>query len=368
MKKMVIYPYGNKAEPLVRHFNLLQEYELAGLISPNGWGLVGETIGINQRGKPVNLTIQADFSGLNESTDTVLIPDVEIDEKYENRLVDELIQQIPKIKEILCAFSLSAQSLKKIEEACTINNSVFTVINQSDFQSQPDKTQEDVEFYSINVPVITIMSQWNDMDKLEISLLLRDKFIRDGYSVSQVGSRAYAELFGFSAFPGFMTEPVIGEENKVIMFNHFIEKMSRIESPDVIIITIPGAMQNMNQEHLNGFGILPYLTTQAITTDILIASVFYNPGSVQYLAEMSNLCTYKVGAPIDCCHMTNMFIDMASTKEKKKVVINKVYRESVQETVEKNAKLSSVPLFNMYSEEEAEKAYQSILKKLSGIS
>lgn len=363
MKKAVIYPYGKKSEPLIRHCGLLKEYEIIGLVSPSGWGLGGETVTINQNGRSVDLKIQSDFNELEELADIILVPEADLDEKFECKLTDTIVLYSSKVDEVLSAIDFSDQNERKIIDACRKDKTSFKKTHQvSNFQLELNEKS----LRTINVPIITIMSQWNDMDKLEVSLSLREKFIRDGYSVSQIGSRAYSGLFDFYAFPDFMLEPTIGEETKVLLFNRFIEEISKEENPDVIIITVPGAIQNLNQDHLNGSGILPYLVAQAITTDILILNVFYEPRHVQFLDELSNLCTYRFGTPITFCHMTNMFIDMASTKEKKRVVVNKVFHETVQETIEKNFKSSAVPLFNMNLEKEAEAAYQSILNVLCG--
>ena len=134
--------------------------------------------------------------------------------------------------------------------------------------------------------------------------------------------------------------------------------------PDVILITIPGAMQDFNEKFTRGFGLLHHLVFQAVMPDVILMCTFYLRESEKALEELSMSCKYRFGAPVDMFHMSNLFIDFQESEERNRIVTNSIYREMVSETVAKDFSNSSVPVFNGVDSQECDRMYEMLMEKL----
>jgi len=202
---------------------------------------------------------------------------------------------------------------------------------------------------------------WENVDKFYISLALRDIFLKHGYKVSQIGSRSYCEMMGFHSFPRFMLNPKIDEVKKVILFNRFIKNIYEIEKSDIIIISIPGAVQSYNSIYTNKFGILHYLISKAIIIDFLIMCTFYENDGVDFFNLISKSCIYKFGCPVDFFHMSNNRTYLVMDKMEN----NYLPRTKVDEILEKYYNKSSFFIANVLSKSGINKLYEQIINKLT---
>lgn len=365
--RMIIFPYGHDCEPIVRHISLMEScYEVVALVSPGGWGFAGKNIMLDNE---KILSVYGSPKEVIEEFDSLFIPDFEVvNEKVESRLVDEMVRLIPRLSHICCAACLTEANNKRLKDACN-HSQTCDFLDYSEYKGAEayGLTEPVVKFPSlqiIDVPVIIVAGVWEKTDKFEISLALRERFLRDNYYVSQVGSKSYCEMMGFHSFPGFMFRKDIDAAQKVVYFNRWIKKIVREEQADLVLITIPGAIQDLNAQFTRGFGILHHQVFQAVTPDFLVMCTFYMADLKEVLDEMSKFCKYRFGATVDVFHMSNLFIDLNDSEQRKQIVTNSIYRETVSAAINKGFTSSSIPIFNGVDSEECDKIYKIIMDKL----
>lgn len=367
--RMLVFPYGYNCEPIVRHANFLEQcYEIVALVSPGGWGMAGKNIVLGKN--KVSTHVYERIEEVTEEFDSLFIPDFgEIDEEVENRLINEIIKLFPNLTHIICAARFTSLNEKKLKEICQRNSQFCDFINYSENKSLDkyglmENCTAHQSIKAINIPVVCIVGWWEKTDKFEVSLMLREHFLQAGYQVSQVGSRSECEMFGFHSFPDFMYNKNIDAEDKIIYFNRWIDNMVRKEKPDLLIITIPGAMQNFNNELTRGFGILHHLVFQSIIPDILIMCTIYLQGTSQALENISKSCKYKFGAAVDAFHMSNLVIDKNDSEERGYVVTSNIYRKIVSKTIAERFCNSSIPVFNMLDQMDSDNMFDTLMDKL----
>lgn len=366
--RMLIFPYGFDCETIIRHAGLLEPcYEIAALVSPGGWGLSGKSIAVGDDG--IVLPVYEALEEVEEEFDSLFIPEFEVNEVVENRLINKMITLIPNISTVICAASLTTANRKRIEEFCCncvpscnlIDISVNKRVEEYGLMVSSEK------YPSVNplsIPVVVIAGVWEKTDKFEISLSLRERFLRDGFKVSQIGSRHECEMLGFHSFPGFMFQKDLDGIDKIICFNRWLLQLEEDEQPDIILITIPGAMQDFNEKFARGFGLLHHMVFQAVMPDVILMCTFYLPESAKALEDLSISCKYRFGAPVDLYHMSNLLIDYSESEERNRIVTNSIYREMVSETVAKDYSNSSVPVFNGVDSQECDRMYEMLMEKL----
>lgn len=366
--RMLVFPYGFDCEPIIRHTGLLEPcYEIAALVSPGGWGLSGKNIAVENDG--IVLPVYEALEEVEEEFDSLFIPEFEVDEVVENRLINKMMTLLPNISTVICAASLTAENRKRLEELCCtcVPSCNFIDISMNKRVEEYGLTVSSEKYPSVNplsIPVVVIAGVWEKTDKFEISLSLRERFMRDGFKVSQIGSRHECEMLGFHSFPGFMFQKDLDGIDKILCLNRWLIQIEENEQPDVILITIPGAMQDFNEKFTRGFGLLHHLVFQAVMPDVILMCTFYFRESAKALEELSMSCKYRFGAPVDLFHMSNLIIDFHESEERNRIVTNSIYREMVSETVAKDFSNSSVPVFNGVDSQECDQMYEMLMEKL----
>ena len=369
--RMLIFPYGHDCEPLIRHAHLLEPcYEIASLVSPGGWGLAGKTVALGD-GKPM-LTIHESPKEASEAFDCLFIPPFEAeDDEVENRLADEMGKLLPHVSHVICAARLTQANKEKLLKNCQQANPpcVFTDYSEPHALASYGLAAPAEKYPSLrllDVPVAIVAGCWEKTDKFEISLALRERFLENGYRISQVGSRDGCEMLGFHSFPGFMLSKDVDAADKIVCFNRWIAELSEKEQPDLILITIPGAIQDFSEHFTRGFGLLHHQVFQAVLPDALVMCTFYMSDNFEkILRETSTSCKYKFGTPIDVFHMSNLFIDINDSEERDCIVTNSIYRETVSLSLSKKPADCPMPIFNGLEATECDRIFELLIEKLS---
>lgn len=276
---------------------------------------------------------------------------------------------IPQLSHVLCLAQLTEENRKKLKETCSHFRKDCTFEDFCEYKEvEVDRIGLSTDKYPslqpLNTPVVVVAGMWEKTDKFEISLSLRERFIKDGYQVSQVGSRVGCELLGFHSFPGFMYQKNMDGIAKIFCFNRWIQQLVQREQPDVVLITIPGALQDLNEQFTRGFGLLHYEIFQAVVPDALVMCTFYMHESSKVLEDISTLCKYKFDTEVDVFHMSNLLIDLNDSQEFKRIVTNSIYRETVSEAIVQKYKNSDIPIFNGLNSEECDRMYEVLIEKL----
>ena len=367
--RLVIYPYSAEFDPVLRHVSLLnKEFEICASVAPAGWGLSGKIITAKSGEKSWN--VESDLEdNIIDGADTVFIPDVNATEKAETQIIKEVIKVLPRLRNVICSASLTESNLKLLQSSCEQSDCTFDNLSKAKELKgyEPlNKLPLDTPLKYIDVPIVAIAGLWERSDKFEVSLALREKFIQNNYRITQVGSRNYCEMLGFHSLPDFLFNSDMDAVSKIINFNRWIKQLEQSEKPDIILLTIPGAIKNLNEKFTNGFGVLPHIMLQGVMVDFFVFCTMYDWSSIKLLEEFSIMCRYKYDCDIDCFHMSNMFFDLGASDEKEKVVLNHINREAVTAALEKGFKESPIPIYNIFDDGSCDKIFNLIESKLSG--
>lgn len=363
-EKIGIYPFNNDCNVFIQHSDLVSsEYKVCELASLKGWGFTGKKVQLYSE----DIQIKSSPQEFEQTVDLLFVPEFEVSQQVENIIVNEITNYIPKVSKIKCFAKLTDDNLLRLKSKCSELGAILYYAYEADKNDNYKQylKKDEVHLEQIDVPIIAVAGMWENTDKFKTSLVIRDKLLKEGYKVSQIGSRKYCELFGFHSFPDFMLNPEVSEIKKPLLFNRYIKMIADNEKPDVIIIGVPGSIQAFNEKHTNRFGILPYLVFQSVLVDFLVMCTFYENTSSEFLDEVLNLCKYRLSCTVDMFHMSNLFFDMDETVEKGLVTTNKLPLEMVERTIKEKFSESKLPVINIYEKDSVDKLYKMILDKLS---
>ncbi len=335
MDRILIYPYDLQSCPIVRHKELLKEYEVAALVSPRGWGMNGKDGRAADNGSEIGITISCDFEESLNLCDTVLICESTQNPDFESVILPKVFRAVEVRKNIIFTKSLERKYFESILKKCTDNGVYFKLFGL--LKEEPDFPEIPVEneiIHKINTPVIFVMGTGERTNKFELQLSLRENIGNMGYKISQIGTRGYCELLGFHSFPSFMYSRKISESNKIVLFNHFVKSIEMEEQPDLIIIGIPGGIMSFSNNLTNRFGVLAYEVSQAVIPDSTVFSCHCDGYRKDFFIKLKDSVRHKFGCTIDCFNIANVVLDLDSSKERNRTIYLSLQSKHVDEAVE----------------------------------
>lgn len=361
---LCVYPYSEEVQPVLRHGSLLSPvWKITSLISPRSWGFVGQKIQCGGE----TITVEPSFERMPDNIDYILIPEFfanVMEPSIVRRILLRVLPVLDKLRGVILSAVLDGENYEILKSSCQ-GICEFIDLNVTPPVEPLQQFEKREGILEINVPVVGIMGMWDSTDKFEVSLALRENFIKDGYKVSQIGSRNYCEIMDFHSFPRFMLDPTEGEEDKIYRFNRYLKQLVDEELPDVILITIPGGTQQLNNKFPNRFGILPFLVSKAVAFDALLLCTFYEPNAGELFELISTSFKYKYGCEADGFHMSNMVFDAASINEKGSIRLNHIARDDVAKAVRDNYAGLASPMVDVYSAGGTEKLYNTLVDKFT---
>lgn len=362
MKRALIYPYDSESAFLIRFNHLNKAFDSVGVVSPRGWGLVGKDAGFADGGDELGFKVVKDFEGYNDKDyDAVALVDSFKELDFEKIVYPKLEFMASKGKDIICLKKINSSYIRLLEELCNNNNVSFQYFVD---EKKPDMPQF-TNILDTDIPVIFILGLGDRTQKFNIQLSLWEGLKSLGYKVSQIGSKNYGNIFGFHSFPDFMLNNDIGEHDKVILFNRMVKRIEINEKPDVIIIGIPGGIMAINKDIAQGFGIIPYMVSQAVKADASILSIYYEEYNADFFKEIESLARYRFRTPIDCFNLSNVKIDYAEVEQSRQMSYLMVDRAFIDNKKTKYEGANKA-FFNILNENDQRNIVKYTVNVLSG--
>ncbi|WP_313562015.1 TIGR04066 family peptide maturation system protein [Ruminiclostridium cellobioparum] len=365
-ERAIVYPYDVEFSPILRNADILEKYNITGVVSPSGWGLGGKDAGSIDSNRTTGIYISDNFDEQLDKCETVIFTQPYHYIDFTKSIYPKINKAIEAGKNIVCLLKLDEIKKAEIKKKCI--EKMVNIIYHSNSYSYKHIERISVEnehIYELSTPVIFVTSIAERAYKFEIQLALREQLTKMGYNVSQVGTRACCEMFGFHSFPEFMYNCSIPESNKVVLFNHFIKKIEETEKPDILVIGIPGGVMPYNKMFTNRFGILAYEVSQAVNPDVAILSTLYDDFKPEYFQRLSLAMKYRLGFEIDCYNLANVQFDWLKAKEEKKPHYTSLGVEHVNKKKKEFSELTT-PVYNVLDKNDSYNMAKFIVDKLEG--
>lgn len=298
MYKLLVYPFSMEDNCITKYRDMLRGYEIASLVCFEGAYENGRDVGEFEEAD-TGLIITDDFNTEIDKCDVVLLLD-----KSFNELKEAYIQRIntalSKNKIVMTNNKIYDFCLKEFsgnKNIRILDNVLETGLNYFTYDKR--MTQPDI-------PVITVMSIGESCNKFEAQLDLRKKFQDKGYKILQFGTKDYCDLFGFKKLPSFLMSKNISFDEKVYMFNYYINREVLKGNYDVVIIGVAGGILPVNRYITNYFGEISLIVSSALNIDINILCSYHNEDiNVESLYECRNFCKGRLGCFTDYYYMSD---------------------------------------------------------------
>lgn len=317
--RAAVYPYDFEFMSALRHRDMLDNIEISSLFSPKGFGLQGKDayyLGNEAAGIIVHSFDDEAF----KKVDTLIITEslMKIPEEDRFNEIDIIISNVNTAIDLTYDKGTHSQ----LKDICK----KYKVQYITGFELLADNRKMNLEMVGVPTernkivtPIIAVCGISPMTQKFDVQLYFRDRFIKDGYKVSQIGTKEISYLFGFQAWDDTLYDNSYSETEKIGRINQYIKDIEAVERPDVFVIGIPDALIPYTHKHTFRYGIPAYEIFSAVTPDFVLMTLFNGEYTDEFYGEMQNMCKYRYNSDIDCFYNSH-FVPISLSINAEKLV------------------------------------------------
>ncbi|MFZ2538236.1 MAG: TIGR04066 family peptide maturation system protein [Oscillospiraceae bacterium] len=365
LKNVMIYPFREQHISTVKYLSAFHEsFTVGAVCAPTGLGLIGKDVSHVANRDPLGIIVEGDPKQALDKNDMLLILS-ETDDVVRRLAVDLMIDAANQKKDIFCLMELSDEENDKLEALCKANNCLFECnLSSVDNQILNKTIGYRKKIYKPSVPVMFVGGLIESADQMEILVGMTNELRQKGYRVSAFGNGEACNFLGLHSY-----KFILNTENAPKMIkqlNHFVQEVEEDESPDIILIQVPGAMLRYNDVLTGDFGIYTYLFSQAFIPDYFICCSMYDILEESFFKMVSSDFERRFGFKVDGIHPSNQLIDSMDSIQKKEIVCVHVSQNQLENTLENLKKNASIPVYNLLHKIQQECAVEDMLTSLAG--
>lgn len=297
MNKTIAYPLSMYNVEVISFVSMLKDISIEGVVSTE--------LRPQEVYSITSLEMFTDFqSALPTMGTLVLLPlprEANLDTIIAN--VKMALEAHVQVKSLHC---FSDSDYTKIVTNC--DSTLFTMLYEK--QAFPDIKQSYSRLiHKLNTPLVVITELSVDCELPTIELAIRERLLKNGYKVSQIGSTQHCGVFGLHPFPQFMYSTDVTESEKVYQFNFFVKEIEVSEQPDIFLLSVPAPLCPYDNKFTLDFGILPFLVSQAIVSDYSIVSLNYGEYNKEFIDNFNLVMEHRFNFLPDSFLMSCILMD-----------------------------------------------------------
>lgn len=373
-KKVLIYPFSNKFFPVMKAMiNKTDEYEIVSAVTPKTWFLAGEKDDVSKINNSdyFGIAISNNFIEEIERCDTVIIANCNNEKIMYNDIVDKIKTSIKFNKNIICCFELENKDILEINKLSQKSNVKFEYLNE--LYKSPKEIemieQQEVDKHArmckIDSTIIFVGKLLDELESTFSLVSISENYKKQGYDVVTISLNNNCRILDYLSFPNSIFELNISIERKIVLFNYFIKEIEKKYRPDLIVIQLPGGMMKYSDIITNGFGVYPYLISQAISSDYFVLVTPFNEMEEEFHEKLNECFWHRFGFKIDMVNMLNTALDVSSSIEQDKVILNHLPVGNVDKIISKNFQNSKISVFNPLNNTDCENMFRESVSTLT---
>lgn len=353
-EKVAIYPFSKEDMILIRYLKEMYPFEIIGLVSAKGSGLVFQDVGYADNREEMGIRIRDDISPFYELADAIFITSGEMDDNKHKHTVETIIEAISRKKKVYCTLSLSQESIDRILKVAIYNEVDFVYLaSNNTYDRSRIKRKEGV--FRCSVPIILIGGTTLFCNAFEIMLGilfgLRSKKIR----VSAFTSNKYAKSFNLNYISGEIFEKAISPESIIAELNEYLYYVYKYENPEVILLHAPDSILRFSETVPDGYGIKTYMVSQAMCPDYAVACLHSYCDLVHFVDFLNEDISIRLGAELVAVHLSNVMLDYVSIGEYQRMDYVNCSLDDVDEQIQSAPNMKKHMIINGLKENEIRK-------------
>ncbi|MEG2848449.1 MAG: DUF1611 domain-containing protein, partial [Bacilli bacterium] len=348
-QKAIVFPFNKEIHSLIRFSHLL-DFEIIDVYDIKYLGKVGSTVNCLLNKNPNNDYMIKNIENINWDTfDTIILG--------HTKKISKLLRNDNFIK----AFILQAISNEKMIYSFD-DLSYLGVDSEKIFY--PKIKKEDIfhapfgKLHIYSKPIVGVYGTSSQQGKFSLQLKLRERFIKGGYNIGQIGTEPSAWLFNMDVcfHFGYESFPEISRYETVEYLNNKISKLCK--DKDIILTGCQSFTISDDIGNLDGYTFPQIEFLLATQPDVIILCI----NAFDSFEEISRTIKFLEGAVK--CRVIGIVLfpmDVKNMEEGyygQKIPLSKERKEEIQGKVNKKFQL---PLYTLDAEEDIDYLYQDII-------
>jgi len=348
------FPTSPYTLPLIRH--IIREgkgFKLTALLSYPGFGLDGLDGSFADLRDCIGLNVHSDIREECCKWERLIVANHHdyLNSESNNRYVISLIMTAFKLKkDVVCVQRLNLDDYESCLCVAKANNCRL--------------------IYLPDLSVFTATKPINRLEKLHAFYILFGGIIPDASSmdaffccaealsrkhrVSLISSEENTKLCKVNSIHSIIRSS-ISEENKIYEINYKLSCVEQREHPEIVLVYSEEPVVAFNDESFNGFGIVPFILSKALRTDLFMCSVPVSYYSPSFIGNLSEGILNQNGYSIDGISISNQLVDNSGILDKEHLSVTYVQRQVVDNIKLQYQSYSSIPAYNLIDDSEKER-------------
>lgn len=283
--------------PIVRFQTEISKFDIRDVVTLKGWG-IEKIDDIDNREYVEHIKMHDIEDEFDVGVLLIMKPHRYCN--FEQHVLPFIEKNLSTIKKIVCNWDAYHEV---IESLCETYKIEYCKIGYENYKIKENSNC----LLQLRTPIIYVTSLSEMSDKFICQQSLFQYFVKKGYNVELVGTKSYSELLGGSSFPLFMFDNALSNSQKIIGFNHFLRDIESKNSPDLMIVGIPGEINGFVNGISKYFDDMLYLAANAAKPDATVVSALY--GEVKNKELLINVFKYKYGWELENVFVNNLMYD-----------------------------------------------------------
>ena len=248
------------------------------------------------------------FECVDEYEGIIFYPSEKVYGKLKERFMEEMVTCIKKKKHVFCIMQLTKEELSTVQESLE-DKEINLFHNLPPYCFKSDLASGEGRLYTCGCPVIFIGELCIGMQVEEVIMKLYNTFEGHGYKVEIILDNPCADLMGMYTTPSFIYEN-IAECDKILRFNHYIQKIYENDHPDVIFVQIPGNVLPLCEDTISDFAIFCFYYSRALKPDLFYCLLPSNLSDDKTVAVFHNDLKSRYGFGFDGVFVSGKHLDL----------------------------------------------------------
>lgn len=306
MKNCAFFPTMDQTLPIIRYINAcIDDLRIAYLLAYPGSGLVGHDGNrADLRGAVGSVYSDTEMLDLAD-WDTLIIAEYHLLEsaQADARLTQLINRALQSGKSVVCAKSLVASDVDAFRRVADMFKSEFCYLPRE--RIRRPKTRGSLE--KLNSFYVGFGSMVNDTGALE-AFLQCSRILSKQLKVSLICTDDAAQLCGAHSFNDIIQASITGA-GKVYEMNRTAKEIEREEQPDIVLYNVSSPLLPFDDTIPNGFGIIPFLVSRALPSNMFYGIVPYEYANRWFVEEFIHGIEGQFGYETDGIIASNTLID-----------------------------------------------------------
>lgn len=280
--RLSFFPFTPEVEQLARNKSILKNYEIGSVLSfkEDKMHLIKFQA---QTGIPCFTSIEQALNSIDSLI--LLLKDCDLNWQKYYDCIDYAV-----------AHEISVYGGKEVIDSIPeerYRSLVCLIHNESTFKCQ----YSNEKLLEIDIPIIAVMGVGENCGKFECELELRQYIESLGYQGLFLSSNSLGKYADMVLLPDFLYDDSVSFPQKILRLNRYVYDLCNINTPDVLIVGVPGGIIPLSSTEANHFSEISLVISLALHIDAGVLAVYFT-NKRDYLNDLSRVCLQRYFAPI----------------------------------------------------------------------